>query len=126
MSPFRAIMAVKLSTLSICLGLCVAAINLYGLLQPAGLKDIVRKLPRSLPDLDGAVINTNIILEAKIDPNTALFREGVDSPYANDIVVRKGDETRPEVQKLVAALQSKDVKDFIKQKYGVAVVPAFK
>ncbi|MGP8199696.1 MAG: hypothetical protein ACLQU4_09365 [Limisphaerales bacterium] len=42
-------MAIKLSTLSIWLGLCVAAVNLYGLLQPAGLKDIVRKLPRSLP-----------------------------------------------------------------------------
>jgi len=26
------------------------------------------QLPRSLPDLDGAVINTNIILDAKIDP----------------------------------------------------------
>jgi len=84
------------------------------------------QLPRSLPDLDGAVINTNIILEAKIDPNTALFREGSDSPYANDIVVRKGDESRPEIKKLVAVLQSKDVKDFLKQKYGVAVVPAFK
>ena len=84
------------------------------------------QLPRSLPDLDGAVINTNVILEAKLDPNSAIFREGADSPYANDIVVRKGDEGRPEIKKLVAALQSKDVKDFIKKKYGVAVVPAFK
>lgn len=41
-------------------------------------------------------------------------------------MVRKGDEGRPEIKKLVAALQSKDVKDFLKQKYGVAVVPAFK
>lgn len=84
------------------------------------------QLPRSLPDLDGAVINTNIVLEAKLDPNAAIFREGADSPYANDIVVRKGDESRPEIKKLVAALQTKDVKDFIKRKYGVAVVPAFK
>ena len=42
-------MAIKLSTLSIWLGLCVAAINLYGLLKPSELKNIVRKLPRSLP-----------------------------------------------------------------------------
>jgi D-methionine transport system substrate-binding protein len=84
------------------------------------------QLPRSLPDLDGAVINTNIILEAKLDPTSAIFREGADSPYANDIVVRKGEETRPEIKQLVAALQTRAVKDFIKQKYGVAVVPAFK
>jgi D-methionine transport system substrate-binding protein len=84
------------------------------------------QLPRSLPDLDGAVINTNIILEAKLDPTSAIFREGADSPYANDIVVRRGEESRPEIKQLVAVLQSKDVKDFIKQKYGVAVVAAFK
>jgi len=84
------------------------------------------QLPRSLPDLDGAVINTNIILEAKLDPNSAVFREGADSPYANDIVVRKGEENRPEIKKLVAALQTREVKEFLKAKYGVAVVPAFK
>jgi hypothetical protein len=42
-------MVVKLSTLSICLGLFMAAVNLYGLLQPSQFKDLVRKLPRSVP-----------------------------------------------------------------------------
>jgi hypothetical protein len=42
-------MAIKLSTLSIALGLCMAAINLFGLLQPESFKNAVRKLPRSLP-----------------------------------------------------------------------------
>jgi hypothetical protein len=42
-------MAIKLSTLSIGLGLCMAAINLWGLLKPSEFKDAVRKLPRSLP-----------------------------------------------------------------------------
>jgi D-methionine transport system substrate-binding protein len=83
------------------------------------------QLTRSLPDVDGAVINTNRILEAKIDPKTALFREDANSPYANVIVVRKGDENRPEIKKLVAAITSPDVKKFIQDKYGVAVVPAF-
>ena len=83
------------------------------------------QLPRSLPDVDGAVINTNIILEAKIDPKTAIFREDSNSPYANIIVVRQGDETRPEIKTLVEVLNSADVKKFIKDKYGVAVVPAF-
>lgn len=83
------------------------------------------QLPRSLPDLDGAVINTNIVLEAKLDPNSALFREDANSPYANVIVVRKEDVNRPELLKLVKALQTQEVRDFIKKKYGVAVVPAF-
>lgn len=82
-------------------------------------------LPRSLPDLDGAVINTNLVLEAKIDPNSALFREDANSPYANVIVVRKGDENKDAIQKLDAALTSPDVKKFLEDKYGVAVVPAF-
>lgn len=82
-------------------------------------------LPRSLPDLEGAIINTNLVLEAKIDPKSAVFREDSKSPYANVIVVRKGDETRDEVKKLDAALTTPEVKKFIEDKYGVAVVPAF-
>jgi hypothetical protein len=42
-------MGVKLSTLSICLGLCMAAANLYGLLKPSEARNIARNLPRSLP-----------------------------------------------------------------------------
>ncbi|GEC87856.1 MetQ/NlpA family ABC transporter substrate-binding protein [Brevibacillus brevis] len=82
-------------------------------------------LPRVLPDLAGAVINTNIVLEANLDPKSALFREGANSPYANVIAVRKGDENREEIKKLDAALTSSEVKKFIEDKYGVAVVPAF-
>lgn len=82
-------------------------------------------LPRALPDLDGAIINTNVVLDAKIDPKSALFREDANSPYANVIVVRKGDESREEIKKLDAALTSPEVKKFIEDKYGVAVVPAF-
>ncbi len=83
------------------------------------------QLTRSLPDVDGAIINTNFVLDAKIDPNSALFRENANSPYANVIVVRKGDENRPEIKKLVAALQSPAVKKFILDKYKGSVVPAF-
>ncbi|WP_372631860.1 MetQ/NlpA family ABC transporter substrate-binding protein [Cohnella sp.] len=82
-------------------------------------------LPRSLPDLDGAIINTNLVLEAKIDPNSALFREDANSPYANIIVVRTGDENNEAVKKLDAALTTPEVKKFIEDTYGVAVVPAF-
>ena len=42
-------MALKLSTLSICLGLAFAALNLFGLLFPARFGAGARKFPRSLP-----------------------------------------------------------------------------
>lgn len=83
------------------------------------------QLPRSLDDLAGAVINTNIVIEAGLKTDSAIVREDGDSPYANIVVVRKGDENREEIKALVAALTTDDVKEFIKEKYGSAVVPAF-
>jgi len=83
------------------------------------------QLTRTLPDVDGAVINTNFVLDAKIDPQSALFREDAKSPYANIVVVRKGEEGRADIKKLIAALQSPELKQFLKEKYGVAIIPAF-
>ncbi|CUH96328.1 D-methionine-binding lipoprotein MetQ [Propionispora sp. 2/2-37] len=84
------------------------------------------QLPRALDDVAIAVINTNYALEAKLVPTKdALFIEQKDSPYVNILVVRKGDENRPEIQKLVKALTSEEVKKFINDKFQGAVVPAF-
>jgi D-methionine transport system substrate-binding protein len=84
------------------------------------------QLPRSLDDLTLAVINTNYALEAKLVPaKDALFLEQKDSPYVNILTVRKGDENRPEIQKLTKALTSEEVKKFINEKYQGAIVPAF-
>lgn len=83
------------------------------------------QLPRALEDADIAIINSNFALAAKLDPKNAIYTEGADSPYANIVVVRAGDEKRPELQKLMKALQSKEVKDFIEKKYGGSVKAAF-
>ncbi|HYX37516.1 MAG TPA: MetQ/NlpA family ABC transporter substrate-binding protein [Oligoflexus sp.] len=83
------------------------------------------QLPRSLTDLAGAVINTNIVLESKLDPASAVFRENATSPYANLVVIRKGEENRQEFVALKKALQSPELKAFILKKYGQAVIPAF-
>ncbi len=83
-------------------------------------------MPRSLQDTDLAVINSNFAMEAKLNPmKDSLFIEQKDSPYANVVAVRKGDEQRPEIQKLLKALRSPEVKKFIEDKYKGAVVPAF-
>ena len=83
-------------------------------------------LPRALDDSDLSVINSNFAMEAKLNPTKdALFQEPKDSPYANIVAVRAGDEKRPEIVKLMKALQSPEVKKFIEEKYKGAVVPAF-
>lgn len=83
------------------------------------------QLPRALEDADIAIINSNFALAAKLDPKNAIYTEGADSPYANIVAVRAGDEKRPELQKLMKALQSKEVKDFIEKKYKGSVKAAF-
>jgi len=83
-------------------------------------------LPRSLDDVTCAVINSNFAMEANLNPvKDSLFTEGGESPYANLVAVRKGDEKREDIVKLMKALQSQEVKKFILEKYKGAVVPAF-
>lgn len=83
-------------------------------------------LPRTLDDVDLAVINSNFAMEVKLNPTKdALFIEPKDSPYANIVAVRKGDENRKEIQALKKALTSPEVKKFIEEKYKGAVIPAF-
>ena len=83
------------------------------------------QLPRSLEDADISVININFALEAKLNPKDAIFTESSDSPYANIVAVREGDESRPEIKKLIEALTSQESKDFIEKKYNGAIKAAF-
>ena len=84
------------------------------------------QLPRTLIDVDAAVINTNYALEAGLNPTSdALIIEGSDSPYANIVTVRPESLNDESVQKLMEALHSDAVKTFIEEQYMGAVVPAF-
>ncbi len=75
-------------------------------------------LPRTLNDVDGAVINGNYALPAGLSAKKdGLFIEGSSSPYVNIIAVKAGNEERPEIKALVKALQSQKVKDYISEKY---------
>ena len=83
-------------------------------------------LPRSLDDVDLALINTNYALQAGLVPTEdALFIEGADSPYANLVVAREDNQDAPAVRQLVNALHTPEVKRFILEHYKGAVVPAF-
>ncbi len=84
------------------------------------------QVPRTLEDVDAAVINTNFAMQVDLVPTQdALFMEDRTSPYVNIIAIREGDENRPEIQALIKALKSDDIKKFIEEKYKGAIVPAF-
>ncbi|MGX8795961.1 MetQ/NlpA family ABC transporter substrate-binding protein [Fusibacter sp. JL298sf-3] len=84
------------------------------------------QLPRTLEDVDAAVINTNYALEAGLNPlEDALVLEGDDSPYANIVTVLPEKLEDPAIQALIKALQSEKVKAYILEHYEGAVVPVF-
>jgi len=83
------------------------------------------QLPRSLDDLDLAVINTDWVILGKLDPHSALISEATDSPYTNVIATRIGEQDNEDVKKLVKAYQSSEVKNFIQAKFAGAIIPAW-
>lgn len=81
------------------------------------------QLPNVLQDVDYAVINSNYAISANLNPVTdALALEGSSSAYGNILAVKEGNENSALIKALKAALESKQVADFIAQKYGGAVV----
>jgi len=88
------------------------------------------QLTLALPDVDLAVINGNYAIQAGMNASTdALAVEDASGDaaqtYANILVVKEGNENNPAIQALIQALKSDEVKKFIEETYGGAVVPIF-
>ena len=88
------------------------------------------QLPRSLQDVDIAVINGNYAIEAGLSVNKdALAKEDAESvaatTYGNIVAVKEGKENDPAIQALVKALQSDKVKTYIEETYDGGVLPLF-
>ena len=91
------------------------------------IKELVaEQIPVSLPDVDIAVINGNYALTNEL--GEALVYESAESDaatYVNVLVVKEGNEELPKIKALVEALSSDEVRDYIVDTYGEAVVPVF-
>ena len=73
---------------------------------------------------DAVLINSNFAIDNGLNPiEDAISLEDKESPYVNIIAVRKGDETKPEIKKLLEVLTSKEIQDFILEEWKGAVVP---
>ena len=84
------------------------------------------QLPRVLDEVDAAIINTNYALPANLNPlKDAIVLESKDSPYANIIVVKKGNENKDSIKALNEVINSNEIKTFIKEKYQGSIIEAF-
>ncbi len=84
------------------------------------------QVPRTLDDVDVAVVNSNYALGVGLNPiQDSIYLENKDSPYAVVVACRLGDEKNPAVQALVKALTSPKVKQYMIDTYKGGVVPVF-
>lgn len=84
------------------------------------------QIPRSIEDVDVAVINGNYAIDAGFKVSDALAVEDSQSvaatTYGNVIAVQEGKENDEGIQALIEALKSDEVKAFIESTYEGAVV----
>ncbi len=82
------------------------------------------QLPRALPDVTVAVINTNYAMPAGLNPlEDALYIEDKDSPYVNILVSTPEKAENADIKALVEVLGSEDTAKFIRDTYKGAIVP---
>lgn len=80
-------------------------------------------LAKILNDVTIAVINGNYALQAHL--NNPIAQEGKESPYANILAIKKGNENLPKIKALINALQNEKTKHFILEKYQGVIIPVF-
>lgn len=86
--------------------------------------------PALMPELykqeegDALLINSNFAIDAGLNPlEDSIVIEDTDSPYANIITVREGDENKEEIKTLLEVLKSKEIQDFILEEWDGSIVP---
>lgn len=92
-------------------GLNVTVLDIVG--NPRKFKIVeleAPQLPRSLPDVDLAIINTTYASQIDLTPTKdGLFVEDSNSPYVNLIVAREDNQRDPRIAQFVQAYESDEV-----------------
>jgi len=90
------------------------------------------QIPRSLGDVDAAVINCGFAVDAGLDPTKdPIYKDKINltdankKPYINIIVARTKDKDKEIYKKIVAAYQSDEIAKLITQIYKGAAIPAW-
>jgi D-methionine transport system substrate-binding protein len=83
-------------------------------------------LPRTLDDVNAAIIPTNYALQAGFSPlKDALLLEDQHSPYVNVIVIRCEEQNQADLLILKKDMNSESMRQYILETYKGAVIPAF-
>ncbi len=84
------------------------------------------QLPRILPDVDAAVINTTFAIPAGLNPmRDALITEDKNSPYANLIVIKIDTPKREQLDLFVKAMHSDEVRKKANALFGDAALASW-
>jgi D-methionine transport system substrate-binding protein len=84
------------------------------------------QLPRILPDVTAAIINTTFAIPAGLNPQQdAILVETKDSPYANLIVVKIQDKQALKIKRFIKAMHSQGVRDKAKELFGWGAIAAW-
>ncbi|WP_067608222.1 MetQ/NlpA family ABC transporter substrate-binding protein [Nocardiopsis listeri] len=84
------------------------------------------QLPRSLDDVDAAIVNNNYAQEAGLDfeNDSILLEEFEGNPYVNILASRADNTDDPRIEALVDLLTSPETVRFIEETYEGSVIPA--
>ncbi|GAA1090889.1 MetQ/NlpA family ABC transporter substrate-binding protein [Nocardiopsis metallicus] len=84
------------------------------------------QLPRSLDDVDAAIVNNNYAQEAGLDfEEDSILLEGFEgNPYVNVLAARADNTDDPRIATLVELLTSPETVQFIEEEYQGSVIPA--
>ncbi|MFY7069739.1 MetQ/NlpA family ABC transporter substrate-binding protein [Nocardiopsis changdeensis] len=84
------------------------------------------QLPRSLDDVDAAIVNNNYAQEAGLDfqEDSILLEAFEDNPYVNILAARADNADDPRIATLVELLTSAETAAFIEEEFGGSVIPA--
>ena len=83
-------------------------------------------IPRSLSDLDVAVINTNYAIATGMNPvKDSIFIESAESPFVNILVTKEKMKDDPRVKTFIKAYQSEETAKFITEHFKGSVTPGW-
>jgi len=83
------------------------------------------QLPRSLDDVDASAVPLNYAVAAGLNPKSALFREGIDTPWGLWFVAQTKRKDDPAIRAFIASYRSPEVKAFIEKRFDGAIIPTW-
>jgi D-methionine transport system substrate-binding protein len=83
------------------------------------------QLPRSLEDVDAAVINTDWVIVSKLPIETQIYREDENSPYVNVVAAKKDSPKQKLIDRFLSHYQSEATREYVEKVFKGMVTPGW-